>query len=87
MASSSSCPADDPMTARLSCAASALYANRADYLKPVLEQGSVLVWIAICTVIVHIIVKKVTPPENDAESWNGFVQSTYGDDRDEAGKT
>ncbi|KAL0253174.1 hypothetical protein SLS55_010627 [Diplodia seriata] len=87
MASSSSpCPADDPMTGRLLCAASALYSNRAGYLKPVLEQGTVLVWIAVCTVIVHWIVKKVTPPENDSESWNGFVQSTYGDERDESGK-
>ncbi|OJD30450.1 uncharacterized protein BKCO1_6000015 [Diplodia corticola] len=81
------CPPDDAMSGRLMCAASALYSNRADYLKPVLEQGSVLIWLGLCTVAVHWIVKKVTPPENDSESWNGFVQSTYGDERDEMGKT
>lgn len=86
-AMASPCPADGALTARLSCAASVLLENKSEYLGPVLEQGYVLVWIAICTVIVHWIVKKVTPPENDAESWDGFVKSTYGDDRDQFGKT
>lgn len=83
----SPCPADGALADRLSCAASLLVENKSEYLGPLLEQGYVLVWIAICTVIVHWIVKKVTPPENDAESWNGFVKSTYGDERDQAGKT
>ncbi|EOD50574.1 hypothetical protein UCRNP2_2659 [Neofusicoccum parvum UCRNP2] len=83
----SSCPVDDPMTGRLVCAASVLYANRAEYLGPLLEQGYVLLWIAVCTVAIHWGVKKFTPPENDAESWNGFVDSTYGDERDQVGKT
>lgn len=84
---SSPCPADAPLTGRLRCAAELMLGNKKEYLGPLLEQGYVLVWIAICTVFVHWIVKRMTPPENDSESWNGFVGSTYGDERDAAGKT